>query len=167
MHNRIGEIVEVAAMCGVNVVCFQETWSEFFFESGLQAFEPAAFWIGLKRDWLDKSVSFTAMPFAFCTREKEPWTEFAESAEEGNTTRFCQEVILKRSEKVQWDALNKPEKTVILSSASQKIQHGSRFSDPGARRAARHSVEHSGGDLKLWKRAGKEQEEPYSKDRRL
>lgn len=33
-----------------------------------------------------------AMPFAFCTREKEPWTEFAESAEEGNTTRFCQEV---------------------------------------------------------------------------
>uniref|UniRef100_A0A3Q3XBK5 Beta-ureidopropionase n=1 Tax=Mola mola TaxID=94237 RepID=A0A3Q3XBK5_MOLML len=54
MHNRIGEMVEVAAMCGVNVVCFQETW----------------------------------MPFAFCTREKEPWTEFAESAEEGNTTRF-------------------------------------------------------------------------------
>ena len=32
------------------------------------------------------------MPFAFCTREKEPWTEFAESAEEGYTTRFCQEV---------------------------------------------------------------------------
>ena len=37
----------------------------------------------------------TAMPFAFCTREKEPWTEFAESAEEGNTTRFCQEVRLR------------------------------------------------------------------------
>lgn len=32
------------------------------------------------------------MPFAFCTREKDPWTEFGESAEEGNTTRFCQEV---------------------------------------------------------------------------
>ncbi|KAF3850630.1 hypothetical protein F7725_012402 [Dissostichus mawsoni] len=58
MHSRVGEMVEVAAMCGVNIVCFQETWT---------------------------------MPFAFCTREKEPWTEFAESAEEGNTTRFCQE----------------------------------------------------------------------------
>lgn len=35
---------------------------------------------------------FVAMPFAFCTREKLPWTEFAESAEEGQTPRFCQEV---------------------------------------------------------------------------
>lgn len=38
------------------------------------------------------SVLVTAMPFAFCTREKVPWTEFAESAEDGHTTRFCQEV---------------------------------------------------------------------------
>lgn len=36
----------------------------------------------------------TAMPFAFCTREKEPWTEFAESAEDGFTIHFCQEVYL-------------------------------------------------------------------------
>lgn len=35
---------------------------------------------------------FPAMPFAFCTREKLPWTEFAESAEDGITTKFCQEV---------------------------------------------------------------------------
>ncbi|CAB1446812.1 unnamed protein product [Pleuronectes platessa] len=62
MHSRVGEMVEVAAMCGVNIICFQETWT---------------------------------MPFAFCTREKEPWTEFAESAEEGNTTRFCQELAKK------------------------------------------------------------------------
>ncbi|KAM8866668.1 beta-ureidopropionase [Synchiropus picturatus] len=62
MHGRIAEMVEVAAMCGVNIVCFQETWT---------------------------------MPFAFCTREKEPWTEFAESAEEGSTTRFCQELARK------------------------------------------------------------------------
>ncbi|KAF6716985.1 Beta-ureidopropionase [Oryzias melastigma] len=62
IHSRVGEIVEVAAMCGVNIICFQETWP---------------------------------MPFAFCTREKEPWTEFAESAEEGNTTRFCQELAKK------------------------------------------------------------------------
>ena len=33
-----------------------------------------------------------AMPFIFCTREKYPWTEFAESAEDGPTTKLCQEV---------------------------------------------------------------------------
>ncbi|KAL0626529.1 Beta-ureidopropionase [Plecturocebus cupreus] len=32
------------------------------------------------------------MPFAFCTRQKLPWTEFAESAEDGPTTKFCQKV---------------------------------------------------------------------------
>ncbi|KAG2471199.1 BUP1 ureidopropionase, partial [Polypterus senegalus] len=62
LHKRIEEIVEVAAMCGVNIVCFQEAWT---------------------------------MPFAFCTREKAPWTEFAESAEDGQTTRFCQELSKK------------------------------------------------------------------------
>ncbi|CAH2295421.1 beta-ureidopropionase isoform X1 [Pelobates cultripes] len=35
------------------------------------------------------------MPFAFCTREKLPWTEFAESAENGITTKFCQELARK------------------------------------------------------------------------
>lgn len=33
-----------------------------------------------------------AMPFAFCTREKQPWCEFAESAETGPTTQMLQEV---------------------------------------------------------------------------
>ncbi|XP_072288900.1 beta-ureidopropionase [Eucyclogobius newberryi] len=64
MHRRVEEMVEVAATCGVNIICFQETWT---------------------------------MPFAFCTREKEPWTEFAESAEEGHTTRFCQELARKHN----------------------------------------------------------------------
>lgn len=32
------------------------------------------------------------MPFAFCTREKRPWCEFAEPAETGPTTRFLQKV---------------------------------------------------------------------------
>jgi len=32
------------------------------------------------------------MPFAFCTREKEPWCEYAESAEHGPTTKFMQEL---------------------------------------------------------------------------
>lgn len=32
--------------------------------------------------------SIAAMPFAFCTREKYPWCEFAEDAETGVTTQF-------------------------------------------------------------------------------
>lgn len=32
------------------------------------------------------------MPFAFCTREKQPWCEFAECAETGTTTKFLQKV---------------------------------------------------------------------------
>ena len=35
-----------------------------------------------------------AMPFAFCTREKYPWVEFAESAYDGPTTKFLAEVRL-------------------------------------------------------------------------
>jgi len=35
------------------------------------------------------------MPFAFCTREKQPWCEFAESAETGPTTVFCQQLAKK------------------------------------------------------------------------
>lgn len=34
------------------------------------------------------------MPFAFCTREKQ-WTEFAESAEAGPSTRLCRELARK------------------------------------------------------------------------
>jgi len=35
------------------------------------------------------------MPFAFCTREKLPWTEFAESAENGTSTLFLCELAKK------------------------------------------------------------------------
>jgi beta-ureidopropionase len=31
------------------------------------------------------------MPFAFCTREKQPWCELAESAEDGPSTKFLKE----------------------------------------------------------------------------
>ncbi|XP_063769108.1 beta-ureidopropionase isoform X1 [Pseudophryne corroboree] len=64
LHRRIAEIVDVAAMCDVKIVCFQEAWT---------------------------------MPFAFCTRERLPWTEFAESAENGITTKFCQELAKKHN----------------------------------------------------------------------
>ncbi|KAM9097336.1 beta-ureidopropionase [Sarcophilus harrisii] len=59
LHRRIEEILEVAAQCGVNIICFQEAWT---------------------------------MPFAFCTREKLPWTEFAEPVPDGPTTRLCQKL---------------------------------------------------------------------------
>ncbi|XP_077285156.1 beta-ureidopropionase pyd3 isoform X2 [Arctopsyche grandis] len=35
------------------------------------------------------------MPFAFCTREKQPWCEFAESAEDGPTTKVLSEYCRK------------------------------------------------------------------------
>eukprot|EP00761_Pharyngomonas_kirbyi_P012327 gb/GECH01012354.1/.p1 GENE.gb/GECH01012354.1/~~gb/GECH01012354.1/.p1 ORF type:complete len:391 (+),score=111.70 gb/GECH01012354.1/:1-1173(+) len=35
------------------------------------------------------------MPFAFCTREKKPWLEFAESAENGESTQFIQKMAKK------------------------------------------------------------------------
>lgn len=35
------------------------------------------------------------MPFAFCTREKHPWCQFAESAENGPTTKLMQELAKK------------------------------------------------------------------------
>ena len=37
------------------------------------------------------------MPFAFCTREKLPWVNFAESAEDGRSTRFFSRMALKHN----------------------------------------------------------------------
>ncbi|PAA86849.1 hypothetical protein BOX15_Mlig034572g3 [Macrostomum lignano] len=56
---KISSYIAVAAECGVNVLCMQETWN---------------------------------MPFAFCTREKHPWTQFAESAEDGPTTQAMRQL---------------------------------------------------------------------------
>ncbi len=49
---RITEMIEAAALMGVNVLCLQEAWT---------------------------------MPFAFCTREKQPWLEFAEPVDGPST----------------------------------------------------------------------------------
>uniref|UniRef100_A0A0N5A2H5 Beta-ureidopropionase n=1 Tax=Parastrongyloides trichosuri TaxID=131310 RepID=A0A0N5A2H5_PARTI len=43
--------------------------------------------VGLQEAW--------TMPFAFCTRERLPWTEFAESAEHGPTTKFLSNIARK------------------------------------------------------------------------
>jgi len=37
------------------------------------------------------------MPFAFCTREKLPWTEFAEEAETGRSTMWLRRMALKHN----------------------------------------------------------------------
>lgn len=39
-------------------------------------------------------VASAVGPFFFCTREKLPWTELAESAESGPTIQICQEVSI-------------------------------------------------------------------------
>lgn len=31
LHRRMEAIVDVAAMCGVNIICFQEAWSKSLF----------------------------------------------------------------------------------------------------------------------------------------
>jgi beta-ureidopropionase len=37
------------------------------------------------------------MPFAFCTREKATWCEFAESAKDGHSVKFVQEMARKHN----------------------------------------------------------------------
>ncbi|XP_064618812.1 beta-ureidopropionase-like [Lineus longissimus] len=64
IHRRITEMIEAAAIGGVNIMCLQEAWT---------------------------------MPFAFCTREKQPWCELAESAEDGPTTKLIQELAKKHN----------------------------------------------------------------------
>lgn len=48
------------------------------------------------------------MPFAFCTRERKPWCEFAENAENGPTTKFLKNVCL------QWKFCNESIKLIII-----------------------------------------------------
>ncbi|KAK8743028.1 hypothetical protein OTU49_001495 [Cherax quadricarinatus] len=62
IHEKITLMTEAAALCGVNILCFQELWT---------------------------------MPYFFCTREKQPWCEFAECAVSGPTTQLCQELARK------------------------------------------------------------------------
>ncbi|KAK0394618.1 hypothetical protein QR680_000839 [Steinernema hermaphroditum] len=62
IHRRVGQMIEIAAHGGANIIGLQEAWT---------------------------------MPFAFCTRERLPWTEFAESAEHGPTTKFLSQLARK------------------------------------------------------------------------
>ena len=69
------------------------------------------------------SFILLAMPFAFCTREKHPWTQFAESAETGASTMFLADVGL--SQKVIKLSL------LVVFAAGGPAQDGDCVADPG------------------------------------
>lgn len=77
IYEKIGKIIDGAALAGVNVLCLQEAWS--------------------KSTWIEILTHFNwynilAMPFGFCTREKKVWCEFAELAEQGPSTQYLKDV---------------------------------------------------------------------------
>lgn len=74
---KVRRMIDAAGAMKVNVLCLQEAWT-------------------VRRRAIASRLTCAAhpaqMPFAFCTREKQPWLEFAEPADEtGRSTRFLQE----------------------------------------------------------------------------
>lgn len=64
------------------------------------------------------------MPFAFCTRERLPWTEFAESAEHGPTTRFLAKLAAKYGIVIISSILERDEsKDDVIWNAAVVISH--------------------------------------------
>ena len=57
------------------------------------------------------------MPFAFCTREKQPWCEFAESAETGPTTLFLAELAARHRMVIVSPILERDDSGVIWNTA--------------------------------------------------
>ncbi|XP_022662931.1 beta-ureidopropionase-like [Varroa jacobsoni] len=82
--DRIEIFTAAAALCGTNVICYQEAFP---------------------------------MPFAFCTREKLPWCEFAESAEDGPTVKRCQTLAQRHNMVVIAPILERDEQDVIWNTA--------------------------------------------------
>ncbi|KAI9559664.1 hypothetical protein GHT06_013669 [Daphnia sinensis] len=98
--SKIGQIIGIAHLNGVNIICMQEAWN---------------------------------MPFAFCTREKHPWCEFAESAENGPTTVFLQELAKRYNMVIVSSILERDEdhgdtiwNTCVVISNSGKVMGKSR-----------------------------------------
>ncbi|KAK9751685.1 Carbon-nitrogen hydrolase [Popillia japonica] len=69
------------------------------------------------------------MPFAFCTREKVPWCEYAENAEKGPTTRFLQNLALKNNMVIISPILERDEdhNDVLWNTAVVIDNHGDYF----------------------------------------
>jgi len=57
------------------------------------------------------------MPFAFCTRERLPWTEYAESAEDGPTTRLLQQLASRHNMVIINPILERDSNDVIWNTA--------------------------------------------------
>uniref|UniRef100_A0A1B6BWQ4 Beta-ureidopropionase n=1 Tax=Clastoptera arizonana TaxID=38151 RepID=A0A1B6BWQ4_9HEMI len=66
------------------------------------------------------------MPFAFCTREKLPWTEFAESAENGPTTKILQELCVKYNMVIISPILERDDVTDIIWNTAVVIDNTGR-----------------------------------------
>ncbi|XP_014270380.1 beta-ureidopropionase [Halyomorpha halys] len=64
------------------------------------------------------------MPFAFCTREKLPWCEFAESAENGPTTNFVKTLCKRHNMVIVSPILERDENDVIWNTAVVIDNHG-------------------------------------------
>lgn len=86
IFKKIGKIISLAAEANVNIVCLQEAWCKTIFCKILKYLTYFQF-------YKEKYICFTAMPFVFCTREKFPWCEFAESIENGPSTTFLKDVF--------------------------------------------------------------------------
>ncbi|KAI5712752.1 hypothetical protein M8J75_010861 [Diaphorina citri] len=65
------------------------------------------------------------MPFAFCTREKQPWCEFAESAIDGPSTKFLQNLCIKYNMVIVSPILERDDVTDIIWNTAVVINnHG-------------------------------------------
>ena len=85
MHARLSTLIETAGRSGVNILCLQELWSEIKTSATKILFVEYSYTL---------TSTLLAMPFAMCTPEKHPWTQFAESAEDGPTIQFLQQVAI-------------------------------------------------------------------------
>lgn len=72
------------------------------------------------------------MPFAFCTREKRPWCDFAEDPEHGPTTAFLRTV---RPFRKQFTLIQKMKKKT--NKVSTTVWYGHHIADTGKRRRSR------------------------------
>ncbi|VDK54964.1 unnamed protein product [Anisakis simplex] len=95
IHNRIQLMIEAACKANAQIIALQETWSIF---SKIK-------------------LLFEAMPFAFCTRERLPWTEFAEDAESGVTVSFLRQLCKNHGIVIISPILERDKNGVIWNSA--------------------------------------------------
>ncbi|CAD5211993.1 unnamed protein product [Bursaphelenchus okinawaensis] len=89
IHQRVGTMIEAAALAGANIICLQEAWT---------------------------------MPFAFCTRERLPWTEFAETVD-GVTTQFLKKLAVKHGIVIVSPILERDDNDEVIWNTAVVISH--------------------------------------------